>query len=96
MPCDGFESRLIEYAESSEQERRSVDEHMAACPSCREYFDALLMVDHALTASFSDVTAPAWFGAGVRARMESPSSIPEMLDALGWLGISGPIAAIAW
>jgi anti-sigma factor RsiW len=96
MPCDEFEGRLVDYAESSEQERRSLDAHMAVCPSCREYCDALELLDHALTASFSEVAAPGWLGAGVRARMGTPSRVPEMLDGLGWLGISALIAAVAW
>ncbi len=58
MPCAEFEDRLIDLAEFSEAERRSLDAHLAACPSCREYFDALKLLDQALTASFSDVAAP--------------------------------------
>jgi len=96
MPCAEVESRLIDYAESSEAARRSLDAHLAACPSCRDYFDALELLEHALTASFSDVVAPDWLRTRVRAGIETPSRIPELLDALGWLGISALIAAIAW
>jgi predicted anti-sigma-YlaC factor YlaD len=96
MPCDEFESRLIDYAESPEPERRALHEHLAGCASCREFFDALQTLDQALTASFSDVAAPDWLGVRIRAHVESPSRIPEMLDALGWLGISALIASIAW
>lgn len=96
MPCDGFEGRLIEYAELSAEERRSVDAHVASCSSCRDYLDALNLLDHALTASFSNVAAPDWLATRARAGIETPSRIPEMLDALGWLGISALIAVIAW
>jgi anti-sigma factor RsiW len=96
MPCAGFEDRIIDYRESSAEERRSLDQHLAACPSCREYFDALESLDHALTATYTDVAAPDWLGGRVRARIETPSRIPELLDALGWLGISGLIGAVAW
>jgi anti-sigma factor RsiW len=96
MPCAGFENRLIDYAESSEEERRSLDKHVAACPSCREYLETLEALDRALAVSFSDVSAPGWIRERVRARVEMPSRLPEMLDALGWLGISALIAAVVW
>jgi anti-sigma factor RsiW len=96
MPCAGFEGRLIDYSESSGEERRILDSHLAACPSCREYFDALELLDRALTVSYSDVAAPDSLASRVRARAGSPSRIPELLDGVGWLGISALIAAIAW
>jgi hypothetical protein len=96
MPCAGFESRLIDYEESSGEERRSIDAHLASCHACREYFDTLKLLDHALTVTFSEVAAPNRVGNWVRAGIEAPSRIPEMLDALGWLGISALVAAIAW
>jgi predicted anti-sigma-YlaC factor YlaD len=96
MPCAGFEGRLIDYSESSGEERRILDAHLAACPSCREYFDALESLDRALTVSYSGVAAPDSLASRVRARAKSPSRIPELLDGVGWLGISALIAAIAW
>src|SRR5258707_12741076 len=89
MACDAFEDRLIDYADLSIAERRLVDAHLADCEDCRSYFDTLLRLDVQLEGALTSLAAPAGFRDGVLRgiRTPAPSRIPEMLDALGWMGI---------
>src|SRR5437588_9661112 len=97
MPCVEFQDRLLAHTELSDDERAIVDTHVAGCPECREFQDALHSVDSALTAKFARSDVSRAFAHAVRHRIQlaapipRPSLIPELLDFVGW----GAMVALA-
>src|SRR5580765_3487461 len=65
MACPEFEDRLIEYADIEGEARACVDTHLAECAGCRQFLEALRVVDTELTARFSGREASAAFSAAV-------------------------------
>jgi anti-sigma factor RsiW len=102
MACADYEDRLLDYAGLTAEARARVDAHVAQCTACREFRDALGVVDAGLTAAFAgrDVSARFAPALGQRLRQESslkrPSWVPELLDSLGWSSIVALVALLAW
>src|SRR5712692_5669036 len=89
MACPEFEDRLIEYADIEGEARACVDSHLAECPGCREFLEALRVVDNELTARFGGREVSAAFAPAVRRRVEREAAarlsfVPELLDFVGW------------
>src|SRR5437879_4443896 len=102
MPCAEYENRLLEYAELPQDERRRVDAHAAGCAGCREFLDALVLVDEELSAQFSGREVSAGFTGALTARIRRepaprrPSFVPELLDFVGWGAIVALIALVVY
>jgi len=102
MACQEFEDRLIDYADIEGAARTCVDQHLAECAGCREFLEALHVVDTELTARFSGREASAAFAAAVRQRVEREASarrlsfVPEILDFVGWGAIVALLGLMAW
>lgn len=102
MACPEFEDRLIEYADIEGEARACVDTHLAECAGCRQFLEALRLVDTELTARFSGRDASAAFTAAVRRRVEHEASarrlsfVPEVLDFVGWGAIVALLGLMAW
>src|SRR5712692_4131385 len=98
MACSEFEDVLVEYAELTDDERRRADAHLAICPGCREFVQALDSVDVRLTEHYAGREVPGGFTEAVRSRvrreaaMRRPSFVPEILDFVGWGAIVALIA----
>ena len=90
MACPEFEDRLIEYADIEGEARACVDTHLAECAGCREFLEALRVVDTQLAARFVGREVSAAFAPAVRRRVEREASahrlsfVPEVLDFVGW------------
>ena len=69
MACPEFEDRLIEYPDIEGEARACVDTHLAECASCREFLEALRVVDTELTARFGGREVSAAFAPAVRRRV---------------------------
>ena len=102
MACPEFEYRLIEYADIEGEARACVDAHLAECPGCREFLDALRVVDIQLTARFVEREVSAAFAPAVRQQVERYTSarrlsfVPEVLDFVGWGAIVALLGLMAW
>jgi len=102
MACPEFEDRLIEYADIEGEARTCVDTHLAECASCREFLEALRVVDTELTARFGGREVSAAFAPAVRRRVEREASarrlsfVPEVLDFVGWGAIVALLGLMAW
>ena len=102
MACTEFQDRLLAHTELSDDERASVDTHVAGCPECREFLETLHLVDSALTAKFARCEVSGAFSTTVRQRIRRaapiprPSLIPELLDFVGWGAIVALAALLAW
>jgi anti-sigma factor RsiW len=102
MACPEFEYRLIEYADIEGEARACVDSHLAECASCREFLEALRVVDTELTARFSGREVSAAFTSAVRRRVEREAAarrlsfVPELLDFVGWGAIVALLGLMAW
>jgi len=102
MACAEFEQLLLEYPELENGARARVDAHVAQCSGCREFLDALLVVDSQLTAEFAGQEVSASFAPAVHQRVQSaaplarPSLVPELLDFAGWGAIAALAGLLAW
>ena len=98
MPCGTFEDRLLEYADLPDQERAAVDAHVAGCAACRIYLETLAHIDRELEHVFASAVAPVGLAAAVlrRARAPEPSMVPELLDAIGWIGVFALLACLVF
>ena len=102
MGCPEFEDRLIEYAHIEGEARACVDTHLAECADCREFLEALRVVDTQLTARFAGREVSAAFAPAVRRRVEREASarrlsfLPEILDFVGWGAIVALLGLMAW
>ena len=102
MACPEFADRLIEYADIEGAARACVDTHLAECAGCRQFLEALRVVDTELTARFSGREASAAFAGTVRRRVEREASarrlsfVPEILDFVGWVAIVALLGLMAW
>ena len=102
MACPEFEYRLIEYADIEGEARACVDAHLAECPGCREFLDALRVVDIQLTARYAEREVSAAFAPAVRQRVERDTTtrrlsfVPEVLDFVGWGAIVALLGLMAW
>jgi anti-sigma factor RsiW len=102
MACPEFEDRLIEYADIEGEARACVDTHLAKCAGCREFLEALRIVDTELTARFRGRAVSAAFAPSVRRRVERDASarrlsfVPEILDFVGWGAIVALLGLMAW
>ena len=102
MACPEFEDRLIEYAAIEGEARACVDTHLAKCAKCRQFLEALRVVDMELTARFSGREASAALAATVQRRIEREASarrlsfVPEILDFVGWGAIVALLGMMAW
>ena len=102
MACPEFEDRLIEYADIEGEAQACVDSHLAECPGCREFLEALRVVDTELTARFSGREVSAAFAPAVRRRVEREAAarrlsfVPELLDFVGWGAIVALLGLMAW
>lgn len=102
MACPEFEDRLIEYASIEGEARACVDAHLAECAGCRQFLEALRVVDTELTVRFARRDVSTAFAATVRYRVERDASarrlsfVPEILDFVGWGAIVALLAMMAW
>ena len=102
MACPEFEDRLIEYAQIEGEARACVDTHLAECAGCREFLEALRIVDTQLTARFAGREVSAAFAPAVRRRVDRETSarrlsfVPEVLDFVGWGAIVTLLGLMAW
>jgi hypothetical protein len=102
MACAEFEDRLIEYTGIEGEARACVDVHLAECAGCRQFLEALHVVDTELTARFSGCEVSTAFAAAVRQRVEREASarrlsfVPEILDFVGWGAIVALLGLMAW
>lgn len=102
MPCDDFESWLQDYAELEGESRLATDAHLAVCPDCRSYLEALAEADAALSARFAARRAPVGFEQAVLRRMERqlplrrPPYLPEILDFVGWAAVVAIAAGLLY
>jgi len=55
-------------------------------------------IDKDLAQTFSGISAPASLASSVmhRVRMPAPTRLPEVLDAIGWMGILSLAACVAF
>ncbi len=83
MHCTGMENKLIEYLDGRAKpaERRAVEEHLAACASCRTRADEFRMVWDALDDLPALSASPA-FDASLRARIAAEPAPSRFWD---WL-----------
>lgn len=101
MPCASFEDLLLDYGELACAEREAVDAHLAGCPACREYLEALAQLDLRLAGLFAGVQASPAFRKRVLARVSlegdlaRPSFLPEVLDFIGWAAILAVVVCLA-
>src|SRR5438132_332113 len=101
MACPEFEDRLIEYADIEGEARACVDTHLAECAGCREFLEALRVVDTQLAARFVGREVSAAFAPAVRRRVEREASahrlsfVPEVLDFVGWGAIVALLGLMA-
>lgn len=60
--------------------------------------EALRDVDEQLARAFAGTSAPARLASSVmnRVRMPAPTRLPEVLDAIGWMGILSLAACLAF
>ena len=102
MACPEFEDRLIEYAGIEGEARACVDAHLSECAGCRQFLEALRVVDTELTARFARREVSTAFAATVRRRVEVETSarrlsvVPEILDFVGWGAIVALLGLMAW
>ncbi len=102
MACPEFEDRLIEYADIEGEARACVDAHLADCAGCRQFLEALRVVDTELTARFARREVSTTFAATVRHRVERGAAerplsfVPEILDFVGWGAIVALFGLMAW
>jgi len=102
MACPEFEDRLIEYAGLEGEARVCVDTHLDECAGCRQFLEALQIVDAQLTARFAGREVSAAFGPAVRRQVEREASarrlsfVPEILDFVGWGAIVAVLGVMAW
>jgi anti-sigma factor RsiW len=102
MPCNEFESWLLDYAGLEPERRRAVDIHLAVCPECRLHFEALAEADAALSLRFPARRAPAGFETAVLGRIErqlplrKPPLLPEILDFVGWTAVVATAAGLLY
>lgn len=102
MACPEFEDRLIEYANIEGEARACVDTHLAECAGCRQFLEALRVVDTELTARFARREVSTAFAAAVRHRVERGAAeqrlsfVPEILDFVGWGAIVALFGLMAW
>lgn len=98
MPCGAFEDQLVEYAELPDRERDAVDAHVAGCAECRMYLETLSHVDRELDRVFAGAAAPPGMAAAVlrHTRTPEPSMLPEVLDAIGWIGVFAILGCLAF
>jgi hypothetical protein len=55
-------------------------------------------IDRELARAYSGITAPARLSAAVlnRVRMPAPTRLPEILDAIAWMGVLSMAACVAF
>jgi len=60
-------------------------------------FDEFDEIDKEMTRAFAGTSAPASFASSVmnRVRMPAPTRLPEVLDAIGWIGALSFVASFA-
>jgi hypothetical protein len=60
--------------------------------------DELEQIDDQLTRAFAGISAPTRLSSSVmrRVHMPAPTRVPEVLDAIGWMGILSLAAGIAF
>lgn len=93
MACPDFADLLVDYADLDENQRKQIDSHLALCPGCQAFQNALTEVDAALTASFSDLETTKHIQQAVFAEIETrtplraPSLIPLLLDLAGSIAV---------
>ncbi len=60
--------------------------------------EALRNVDEQLTRAFAGTSAPTSLASSVmnRVRVPAPTRLPEVLDAIGWMGILSLAACLAF
>jgi predicted RNA methylase len=61
-------------------------------------FDELSEIDERLTRAFAGISAPASLASAVmnRVRMPAPTRLPEVLDAIAWMGVLSLAACVVF
>lgn len=97
MACQEFEERLLDYAALSSVERDAVEAHLAGCPACREFVEALRQVDGELSAAFSGLHLDRAVTSKVTRALRPPSRIPDVLDLAGWVALAAiAVGLLLW
>lgn len=88
MDCDAYRDRMLDvlYGEAGDAERRAVEEHQAACASCREELAAFRRVRRELSAW--KLPVPARARAGIRV-WPGLAAAAVVILALGAVAASG-------
>ncbi|MBI3695446.1 MAG: hypothetical protein HY238_11495 [Acidobacteria bacterium] len=100
MPCDRFESLLVDYGELRPEERREADAHLAVCAECRAFLNSLADLDGSLSAAYTGARVSPEFRDSVMRRtsreavIARPSFVPEILDFLGWMAVVAIVAYV--
>ena len=83
--CAEYETRILEYDELADDERRVVDAHLATCDGCRSFLSALMEVDLTLSREVRALASrpPA-----------RPSVWPLLLDFAGWASLIAALLAV--
>jgi hypothetical protein len=98
MQCELFEDQLLGYDDLRGPDRASVDAHVAACPGCREFLEALTCVDQGLAAMYTGVGSRRPLSKHrplSTQEMRKPSAWPEVLDFCGWAAVVAAIVLLA-
>ena len=91
MACEKFEDQIMNYFEGalSEQERRSVNRHVAGCPECHLFFEQQSRLEETLAGGLTPPAASPYFRQRILrqlVRESQPARVPywpELLDLLG-------------
>jgi anti-sigma factor RsiW len=75
-----------------------VDQHIAACETCRDHLATLEHADRSLTSLLSSTNPSPDFADRVQARaprLDRPRMLPELLDLAGWSAIIAILSLVA-
>jgi len=99
MICSDFLEQLLDYDARTAEERRSIDQHLGTCESCRDYGTALRAVDRWLDHEIPLIQVSPGFAGRVRSRIRildsaarRPFLLPAILDFVGFFSL---VAALA-
>lgn len=103
MRCAHFEELILDSfdRELAGQERPALDAHLAGCASCRVFLEAQKSLDTALAAGIAAPPLPDGFARQVLSRVDGIpqepkiSSLPEILDFVGYAGLAVAAACLA-
>jgi len=97
MNCDAVREKLIDlvYDELPAAERPAVEEHLSACPACREELEALRFARSAVAEHAAGEPAPAYFDVAAGRAVPVPTAMAAVPSSRRWLPAAAAVAAAA-